>query len=30
VPAFYMLLAQDHHAEAAKHPDEGLVEAVGS
>ena len=30
VPAFYMLLAQDHHAEAAKHPDEGLVEAVAS
>jgi multidrug efflux pump len=24
VPAFYMLLAQDHHAEEAKHVDEGM------
>ncbi|HEY6544826.1 MAG TPA: efflux RND transporter permease subunit, partial [Dokdonella sp.] len=28
VPAFYMLLAQDHHAEAARRPDQGLVEAT--
>ena len=28
VPAFYMLLAADHHQEAAKHHDEDLGDAV--
>jgi multidrug efflux pump len=28
VPAFYMLLAQDHHAEAARHPVAGLSEVA--
>lgn len=28
VPSFYMLLAADHHAERAKHPEAGLEEAL--
>jgi multidrug efflux pump len=28
VPAFYLLLAQDHHAEQAAHPEAGLDEPV--